>query len=196
VETNKNKLWPTNLYYEVFNRNFEYIPENAEAAVEYVLNKLKELDKSVVLAHLRDYKTFRIIGSEKGVSKSRAQQIFRKAIIKMRHPSKSKYLTNLAEELKRDEAIQEAEEALSRQLTKSTVLYQFIKPIDQIKLEDLALSVRAYNCLLRSGVKTLADLSKLSTTDLKHIKKLGIKTYGEVLDICEEYGVLLNKLEP
>ena len=98
----KDKLWPNNLYYEVLGKDYGCIPGNAEEAIEYVLNTLHKREKAIVLARFRDYMTFVSIGDQHGISDSRVQQIKSKAIRKMRHPSRSRFLINLTEQLECD----------------------------------------------------------------------------------------------
>ena len=54
--------------------------------------------------------------------------------------------------------------------------------LETIFIEELELSVRAYNCLKRANVHTLSDLLKYSATDLLEFKNFGQKSADEV---CE-----------
>lgn len=51
-----------------------------------------------------------------------------------------------------------------------------------ISIEDLELSVRAYNCLKRAQINTVEELLKYSSKDLQKIKNFGQKSINEVLD--------------
>lgn len=55
----------------------------------------------------------------------------------------------------------------------------------QILIEELHLSVRAYNCLKRSQIHSVADLLHYSKEDLLEIKNFGQKSAQEVLDALE-----------
>lgn len=48
-----------------------------------------------------------------------------------------------------------------------------------IKIEDIGLSVRAYNCLRRAGVKTVDEIANI---DLNHIRNCGVGTIKEIQD--------------
>lgn len=61
----------------------------------------------------------------------------------------------------------------------------------QIPLEDLNLSVRAYNCLKRAQVNSLSDLMAFSYEDLLEIKNFGAKSADEVIEALERIGVSL-----
>jgi DNA-directed RNA polymerase subunit alpha len=53
---------------------------------------------------------------------------------------------------------------------------------DNIFIEELELSVRAYNCLKRANVHTLSDLLKYTANDLLEFKNFGQKSADEVCD--------------
>lgn len=53
---------------------------------------------------------------------------------------------------------------------------------DNIMIEELELSVRAYNCLRRANVHTLSDLLKYSQEDLLEFKNFGQKSADEVAE--------------
>ena len=53
---------------------------------------------------------------------------------------------------------------------------------DHIMVEELELSVRAYNCLKRANVHTIEDLLKYSQEDLLEFKNFGQKSADEVIE--------------
>jgi len=54
--------------------------------------------------------------------------------------------------------------------------------LETIFIEELELSVRAYNCLKRANVHTLSDLLQYSTDDLLEFKNFGQKSADEVAE--------------
>ncbi len=56
-------------------------------------------------------------------------------------------------------------------------------------IEELDLSVRAYNCLKRAGHHTLQDLTALSEAEMMKIRNLGKKSLKEVMDKIKEMGL-------
>ena len=56
---------------------------------------------------------------------------------------------------------------------------------DSIMIEELELSVRAYNCLKRANIHTLQDLLKYSKDDLLEFKNFGQKSADEVFSSLE-----------
>ena len=59
----------------------------------------------------------------------------------------------------------------------------------QIPLEELNLSVRAYNCLKRDQVNSVSDLMGVSYEDLLEIKNFGSKSADEVIEALERIGI-------
>lgn len=58
-----------------------------------------------------------------------------------------------------------------------------------ISIEDLELSVRAYNCLKRASINSLSELLKKSEHDLLNIKNFGKKSSDEVIEKLHQVGL-------
>lgn len=58
-----------------------------------------------------------------------------------------------------------------------------------ITIEDLELSVRAYNCLKRASINNLGELLKKSEHDLLNIKNFGKKSSDEVIEKLRQVGL-------
>ena len=58
-----------------------------------------------------------------------------------------------------------------------------------ITIEDLELSVRAYNCLKRASINSLPELLKKSEHDLLNIKNFGKKSSDEVIERLRDFGL-------
>lgn len=61
----------------------------------------------------------------------------------------------------------------------------------QLSIEELELSVRAYNCLKRANINTLGELLSLSYSELMNIKNFGKKSADEVLERLHAMGLHL-----
>ncbi len=61
-----------------------------------------------------------------------------------------------------------------------------------ISIEDLELSVRAYNCLKRASINSLSELLKKSEHDLLNIKNFGKKSSDEVIEKLRQAGLELQ----
>lgn len=65
-------------------------------------------------------------------------------------------------------------------------------PTSQIPIEELQLSVRAYNCLKRAQINSVADLLDYSQEDLLEIKNFGQKSADEVVEaLRKRLGITL-----
>ncbi|MGM9848946.1 MAG: DNA-directed RNA polymerase subunit alpha [Bacilli bacterium] len=59
----------------------------------------------------------------------------------------------------------------------------------ETSIDDLDLSVRAYNCLKRAGILTLHDLVDKSENEMMKIRNLGKKSLKEVIDKIKDMGL-------
>ena len=57
------------------------------------------------------------------------------------------------------------------------------------RLEDVELSVRAFNCLRAAGVLTLGDLVKYSRSELLKFRNFGKKSLNEVDELLDNLGL-------
>jgi DNA-directed RNA polymerase subunit alpha len=66
--------------------------------------------------------------------------------------------------------------------------------LETVFIEELELSVRAYNCLKRANVHTLSDLLQYSADDLLEFKNFGQKSADEVCEnLKARFGLDLRK---
>lgn len=63
------------------------------------------------------------------------------------------------------------------------------EPTTTITIEELELSVRAYNCLKRASINTMSELLKKSENDLLNIKNFGKKSSDEVVERLHHFGL-------
>jgi DNA-directed RNA polymerase subunit alpha len=107
------------------------------------------------------------------------------------------------------EAVSLAAKILNRQLnhfvdlsdeTSSTEILEKVEDSGREKalemtIEELDLSVRAFNCLKRAGVNTVGDLASKSPEEMMKIRNLGKKSLEEVIAKIQSLGFDLNKEE-
>ena len=55
-------------------------------------------------------------------------------------------------------------------------------------IDSLGLSARSFNCLDRSNIKLIGEITLMSTNDLKNVKNLGKKSYDEIVEKVQEFG--------
>ena len=110
--------------------------------------------------------------------------------------------------LKLEEAISYAAKILSEHLslfvslTDQAMPVSMVQPEDDKKekvlemtIEELELSVRAYNCLKRAGINSVAELVQRNQEDMMKVRNLGRKSLEEVEQKLQELGLGLRPNE-
>lgn len=178
-----NKLpWPENLLRLLF-MDEEYdkwkaqIPPDFDESFKYILEEtLTERETYILYSFFRDRIHMQIIGQRYGIQAERVRQIKDKAIRRIRHPSRMKYLSLGLAEVER----------LQREPPEE-------KPAEKCTIDELDLDVRAFNCVLRAGVRTIEDLTRLSRSDLLKVRNMGVRTIDEVERKLEDKGLALRQ---
>nr|YP_010199045.1 RNA polymerase subunit alpha [Hydropuntia urvillei]UAD88494.1 RNA polymerase subunit alpha [Hydropuntia urvillei] len=76
----------------------------------------------------------------------------------------------------------------------NTLENKYEEKINQVLIEELQLSVRAYNCLKRAQIHSISDLLDYSHDELLEIKNFGQKSAEEVIEALEnKLGIKLPK---
>jgi len=65
----------------------------------------------------------------------------------------------------------------------------------EMRIEDMDLSVRSYNCLKRANINTVEDLIMRTEDDMLKVRNLGRKSLDEVINKLRSYGLDLSKGE-
>ena len=76
-------------------------------------------------------------------------------------------------------------------LDESDAVIEEVVEEPEMTIDDLELSVRAYNCLKRASINSLGELLKKSEHDLLSIKNFGKKSSDEVIEKLKEFGMSL-----
>ena len=88
----------------------------------------------------------------------------------------------------------------NRTINENNQLEQKIEPMDiepytNIAIEELQLSVRAYNCLKKAQINTVGDLLQYSPEKLQELKNFGKKSADEVFSTLKnKLGIILNNI--
>jgi len=81
----------------------------------------------------------------------------------------------------------------SKTLVEEDLIKEKDNELDNIMIEELELSVRAFNCLKRANIHTLSDLLQYSQEDLLEFKNFGQKSADEVcLNLNRKFGKTLS----
>ncbi|MBR6896945.1 MAG: DNA-directed RNA polymerase subunit alpha [Lachnospiraceae bacterium] len=105
-----------------------------------------------------------------------------------------------------DEAVSLAAKVLSEHLNLFIDLSENAKSVDvmvdkhddengkvlNMNIDELELSVRAFNCLKRAGINTVQELVNKTPDDMMKVRNLGRKSLEEVLQKLKNLGLALN----
>ena len=107
--------------------------------------------------------------------------------------------------LKPEEAISSAAAIMTEYMALFTSLTDQVLPVSMVPpendsrervlemtIEELELSVRAYNCLKRAGINTVAELVQRNQDDMMKVRNLGRKSLEEVEQKLHELGLSLR----
>lgn len=212
MKYNTDLDYPLNLIAAVFELDFDNeddaalfdelsLIDDIAGSVEYVLYTLTEREKKVLKYRFVEKLTYEIAAKSESVTRERIRQIEVKALRKLRHPDRAKYLKygvkNIIQRVSEDYYKQFCE--LEGKLIELCRINE--KTADEIisdarlkakykseELEELGLSVRSYNCLKRAGCDNIRDIAKLGCEGLKKVRNLGDHSLKEVTKKLEEYG--------
>ena len=197
------KAFPFNLAFAITREEESALQVNQYNLIK-ILDTLTEREKAIIISRFKDKKTLQVIGESNGVSRERIRQIEAKALRKLRHPTRTRHLKTITinEHNKALETIMSLEAENHRITNKYNKLVDDIKTgkvinklsneevtnIYNMTIEELGLSVRAYNCLWRAGIRDLGNLLKLKVEELTKIRNLGAKTANEIIYTVESRG--------
>lgn len=198
-------IYPYNLIFAIF-QDMEilydvYIP----AFYEVFADELTIRERIVLENRYKYLMTLEDIGKRFDLTKERIRQIEKQAFRKLKHPINSKkYIlgkraADEIQDLKNRLALLEAENDILRHEITNQVPNEDIESIVQERnvlltpIDDLDLSIRAHNCLLRAGIKTLGDIRNRTIVDLMNIRNLGRKSLEEILAVANSYGIKIEE---
>jgi len=164
------------------------------------LSTLSEKEQKVMLLLYKQNLTLRQAGSVMDYSGERIRQLKLRAISKLRHPSRSRTMLVSNIILQSDKYKNELEEvskayktaanelAAIKRLVPEDILVQADTVYNE-HIADLNLSVRLYNCLMKSNILTVHDILCIrSLEELMSLKNLGKKCVIEIRQRMNELG--------
>lgn len=205
VNTELISIYPFNLARDILGSEEAaikiYIP-----GIYAALATLTERESNVIRLRYTEKMTLKAIGQEHGVTQERIRQILAKALRKLRHPSRAEMFeavpytetresTNEYYRLKRAyELLVKAFEVCTAKRAEPGVIVPMAEMAVtlQTPIHELDLSVRSYNCLRRAGKNTLKDVCDMTEDELCHIRNLGRKSAGEIMNVIAEHGLCLR----
>ena len=203
---NKALDYPFNLLDEVFEGDAETLEalENIadfKGSLAYVLSTLTEREQIILYKRYQEGKTYLVIGDEFGVTRERIRQVEAKAVRKLKHPSRRKFLekgiAGIIQELKieannryielqsRFIAVCEANTAVADKVIQDAETRRIYKSGD---ITECDFSVRTYHCLSRAGYTHLLEIAEAPAETILHVRNLGRKSYLEIIEKLEAHG--------
>lgn len=166
------KEYPKNQLSQVFVNGIPTeLPDDVALVLEYIIQKtLTEREGRVLDLRYKRYMTLAAIGEEYGLRAERIRQIEAKAVRKLHHPSRSKYILmgmegyiNYLRDTAVDERLREYKKeivTLEKKIAELTdTEYEEEKnELENAPLAELDLSVRTFNILYRAGYSTVKEL--------------------------------------
>ena len=80
--------------------------------------------------------------------------------------------------------------------TKTVVSNPELDSILATRVEDMDLTVRSFNCLMRADIKTVGDLVNKTEEEIMKVRNLGRKSLDEVKDKLKSMGLSLKESDP
>lgn len=196
--------YPYNLLADVFAQDISTLrpslPADIAVAVEYVLSRLPDREREMMRCRYMERMTLDAIGEAFGLTTERIRQLITKSIFFLRHPSRSGILKNgitgtieLAKQQGYDAGyVKGCEDGFAKGFAAAKAELagekHYERPSDAWPIEDLDLSVRAYNCLIRANIRTVQQISVMSYEDLYRLRNMGLKTLSEIVQKMAALG--------
>lgn len=198
----KKKEYPENLLSQVFVNGLPTeLPDDVALVLEYIIQKtLTEREGRVLDMRYKRYMTMAAIGEEYGLRAERIRQIEAKAVRKLRHPSRSRYILmgmegyiNYLRDTAVDERLREYKKeiiSLEKKIAELTdTEYEEEKnELENAPLAELDLSVRTFNILYRAGYSTVKELLDADAEKIVSLPNLGLKNFSDLIDVLSEKG--------
>lgn len=198
----EKKEYPENLLSQVFVNGLPTdLPDDVTLVLEYIIQKtLTEREGRVLDMRYKRYMTMAAIGEEYGLRAERIRQIEAKAVRKLRHPSRSRYILmgmegyiNYLRDTAVDERLREYKKeiiSLEKKIAELTdTEYEEEKnELENAPLAELDLSVRTFNILYRAGYSTVKELLDADAENIVSLPNLGLKNFSDLIDVLSEKG--------
>ena len=182
-------------------------------SIEYVLavSGISERDNGIIHERYRKLLPYREIAENNGLSESRVRIIVQNSLRRLRHPkyevilamgvaaytrqrykvAVDKTLESLVEERLRDQRMKDFRYWCKRyRIPEGKIPVIVSQPTvpSNAGIEELDLSIRAYNCLAKNNITTIDQLLALDKQSLMQIKNLGKASYWDIIRCLEKCG--------
>lgn len=209
----KEIQWPELMYYEILGLTSQdhgsEVPRDFDLSLEFVMrNMLAQEDIVFIRERFEQGLTEREIAQRHGLTIGHARGQINRAIRKLRHPSRSRYLIwGLSDAIKRE--VEHAEKAAYEEgyrngydVCREEYLFADEKRrerVERIRKElpysvcELELSNRAKNVLQYAGIYRVETMLMLNKLQLRAVKRMGTKSADEIIAFAEKMGFALDE---
>lgn len=196
-----SKGYPLNLLLSIYPEQPDIITSDIRIGLEYILTTLSDREQEIIRLRFREQRTRPDIAEEFCITQERVRQIEAKALRKLRHPNRYQfvrlgmmgYIRHIREKENKlgytkgyDKGYKDGMEDAAKGKTYHGVLAEIAtQPID-----NLDLSIRANNSLLRLSCKTIGDCMLLKEDQILNVRNLGKKTRIEIASALQKHEVV------
>lgn len=195
--------WPYNLLEEVFGDEDEPIilPPDFLGTVDYCIDELGIRAATILRWRYQEERTLEEIGKAFGVTRERVRQVIAKSLRDLYREKRFILLGVkgvIQEQCKNaaDAAIRSTAALHVAHVSKDAPEKDTVETAGMllVPLSHLGLSVRSYNCLKRAGADTVGDVLNMSKYELLHVRNLGKRSAGEIIQALERMGLNCDHL--
>ena len=198
--------YPVNLVDAVFCCEYDWtIDDDHIAGLKAALETLTEREQQILKYRFEDCMTYEDVGKVFNVTRERIRQIEAKALRKLRHPARQKMIkhglegSNLNLELSKKEAElnvreSEIERRENRLIGLLNEIMSYAEEVTErrkkalkertwrdLTVEELNLSVRSFNCLMRGDIHTAGEIANaFESTRIYNLRNMGRQSIKEV----------------
>lgn len=190
-------------------------PSDLEEGLEIMLSKLTDKERTVIHCRYEEGLNLVETGQRVGVTDGRVRQIEAKALRKLRYSnawiqcgqdrviSKMKIQKFIEDDIAivtKHQVLQRLDDELVSlkkliQGCTQEAIKEYLKSHPDMPIDDLELSVRAFNCLKRKGINTVTDLRNCTREDLMQVRNLGWRCIQEIERVLNKLGYELRAEE-
>lgn len=152
------------------NENMIELSDDQKNGIKYVLLDFPKNWIEILVLRYRKQLSLRQIGEIHGITAERVRQIIHKALNKLEILKESQYVIYGLQSWHKKSIVEEVN-----------------RDIYEIPIEEMHLSGRAYNCLMRANLTTIGKVKELKYEDLLNMKNMGQNAANEVINKLKKY---------
>ena len=179
------------------------IPDDVTATMETLISEcMTDEEKTIIDLLYKDCETYEEVSETIGKTIERVRQKRAKIFKKLRSRNHRCYMIYgdyywVNEHELREKVINDVYyDKLTKELARLEDLISYRRAVlsgvpvavKGLRLEDLNLSVRAYNALFRAGCRSLGEVAAMTESQCMQIRNLGLKAFLEVKEALKSHG--------